>query len=139
MCSYLHFAIFYDCSALFDHYFLFNCVFLFFPLNNRLFHWLDLDKDEHISAQELTALIIGIEFENIDLDNDDVVSKVMEDFDTSGDAKIDSGEFLKGITKWLEEAKHSVVDGGSYSKKFVDDFHRVSFFVVCFLEVQNIL
>ncbi|XXG77508.1 hypothetical protein AAC387_Pa08g1650 [Persea americana] len=89
----------------------------------KLFHRLDVDGDGCVSNQELASLIIGIEFEEIDLDHDDAVKKIMDDFDTSGDKKIDKTEFIGGISRWLEEAKCSVSHGGSYSKKFVDDFH----------------
>ncbi|RWR89646.1 EF-hand domain-containing protein [Cinnamomum micranthum f. kanehirae] len=92
------------------------------PVIDKLFHRLDLNHDEHVSSQELTALIIGIDFLNKDLDKEDAADKVMEDFDTSGDRRIDEKEFLNGISKWLEEAKSSVVQGGTSTKEY-DDFH----------------
>lgn len=103
-----------------------------FPLNNRLFHRLDLDHDERVSLQELTALTIGVNFLNIDLDKEDAVNKVMDDFDSTGDGRIDEKEFFNGISRWLEEAKRSVVQGGSSTEDF-DDFHMVSFLMVCFV------
>ncbi|CAN1249037.1 Sodium/calcium exchanger NCL [Linum perenne] len=71
----------------------------------RLFGTVDQDKDNYVSASELKALIIGITFEEVDFDRDDAVSKLMSDFDTSLDAKIDENEFIHGITKWLNEAR----------------------------------
>ncbi|XXG66742.1 hypothetical protein AAC387_Pa06g0257 [Persea americana] len=92
------------------------------PVIEKLFHRLDVNHDGHVSSQELTALIIGIDFLNIDLDEEDAVDKVMDDFDTSGDRLIDLKEFFNGISRWLEEAKRFVVQGGSSTKKY-DDFH----------------
>ncbi|XXG66744.1 hypothetical protein AAC387_Pa06g0257 [Persea americana] len=92
------------------------------PVIEKLFHRLDVNHDGHVSSQELTALIIGIDFSNIDLDEEDAVDKVMDDFDTSGDRLIDLKEFFNGISRWLEEAKRSVVQGGSSTNKY-DDFH----------------
>lgn len=65
----------------------------------------------------------------IDLDQDDAIEQVMKDFDTSNDLHVQEPEFVAGITRWLEEAKR---EGNSYSghggtKKFLYDFHKVSF------------
>lgn len=89
----------------------------------KLFHRLDLNSDRMISNNELRALIIGIKFEEIDLDRDDAVDKVMQEFDTSRNSIIDEDEFIAGITKWLNEAKRTVAKSGGYSKKFLHDFH----------------
>lgn len=89
----------------------------------KLFHRLDLNSDGIISSNELRALLIGIQFEEIDLDRDDAVDKVMLEFDTSHNACIEEDEFVGGIKKWLDEAKRTVVTSGAYSKKFLHDFH----------------
>ncbi|XP_058095701.1 sodium/calcium exchanger NCL1-like [Magnolia sinica] len=93
------------------------------PVIRKLFHRIDGDSNGSISSSELTALIIGIQFEEIDLDTGDAVKKVMDDFDTNSDSNIDEDEFVKGITKWIREAKRLVPHPGSYSKKFISDFH----------------
>lgn len=95
----------------------------------RLFETIDVNHDGHLSASELRALIIGIRFDEIDLDKDDAVEKLMRDFDTTSDSQIDGPEFVAGITKWLNEAKRA---GNSYNghggtMKFLGDFHAVSF------------
>uniref|UniRef100_A0A453QPK8 EF-hand domain-containing protein n=1 Tax=Aegilops tauschii subsp. strangulata TaxID=200361 RepID=A0A453QPK8_AEGTS len=54
---------------------------------------------------ELHALIIGINFEELDFDKNDAVDKIMDDFDTSGNDTIDEGEFVEGMKIWLNEAK----------------------------------
>lgn len=98
----------------------------------RLFQKIDENGDGFLSSTELRALIIGIRFEDIDLDKDDAVEKVMNDFDTSQDSHVDMGEFVAGISKWIDEAKllgniASAADPGSRSIKLLRDFHVVSF------------
>ncbi|XWS10063.1 hypothetical protein CRYUN_Cryun39dG0043700 [Craigia yunnanensis] len=92
----------------------------------KLFETIDENCDGGLSPSELKALIIGICFEEIDLDKDDAVRKVMEDFDYSLDSLVQEEEFVKGITKWINEAKQT---GGAYLEpnsgtfKFIDQFH----------------
>uniref|UniRef100_A0A1D1Z0I0 Vacuolar calcium ion transporter n=1 Tax=Anthurium amnicola TaxID=1678845 RepID=A0A1D1Z0I0_9ARAE len=93
------------------------------PVLEKLFERIDADHNGLISRPELKALIIGIQFEEIDLDSDDAVEKVMNDFDTSHDNNIDQEEFKEGITKWLMQASHVVRMSGSHSK-FFDHFHK---------------
>ncbi|KAL6999585.1 tRNA (cytosine-5-)-methyltransferase ncl1 [Sarracenia purpurea var. burkii] len=73
----------------------------------RLFRAIDGNSDGYISFDELKALIVGIRFDEINLDENDAAYKVMTDFDTSSDQKIQLSEFIAGISKWLEEAKRS--------------------------------
>ncbi|KDP36271.1 hypothetical protein JCGZ_09836 [Jatropha curcas] len=92
----------------------------------RLFEAIDENKDGNLSRSELKALILGIRFEEIDFDKDNAVDKVMKDFDTSRDNAIDVGEFCRGISKWIEEAKQSGAvssDFGSRTSKFLHNFH----------------
>ncbi|KAK9269027.1 hypothetical protein L1049_000795 [Liquidambar formosana] len=92
----------------------------------KLFATLDEDNDGHLSIAELKALIIGIQYEEIDLDKDDAVEKVMKDFDTSKDNLIDSEEFVKGISKWLREAKRTASSrlAGPHTIKVLEEFHH---------------
>ncbi|KAF9588686.1 hypothetical protein IFM89_014562 [Coptis chinensis] len=92
----------------------------------KLFRTIDLDEDMYLSASELRALIIGIRFEEIDLDHNDAVQKVMNDFDTSRDNRVSEDEFVKGISKWLTEAQRSAKPArnpGPDTMKFIDHFH----------------
>ncbi|KAL6999586.1 hypothetical protein U1Q18_000745 [Sarracenia purpurea var. burkii] len=73
----------------------------------KLFRAIDGNSDGYISFDELKALIVGIRFDEINLDENDAANKVMTDFDTSSDQKIQLSEFIAGISKWLEEAKRS--------------------------------
>ncbi|RID56702.1 hypothetical protein BRARA_F00130 [Brassica rapa] len=70
----------------------------------KLFETIDANKDGHLSAAELKALIIGISFEDIDFDKDDAVGKVLQDFDKTLDEQVDQEEFVRGIKHWLIQA-----------------------------------
>lgn len=99
-------------------------------MNVRLFHTIDVDRDDCLSPAELRALIVGIRFDEIELDKDDAVDKVMKDFDISRDSFISCDEFIAGVRKWLNEAKHagdSKTTSGSHTMKFLSDFHEVRF------------
>ncbi|RRT64059.1 hypothetical protein B296_00039589, partial [Ensete ventricosum] len=60
----------------------------------------------------------------IDLDKDDAVDKVMNEFDTSRDDNIQEEEFIEGISKWINEADRSVAFSGSYSQR-LHHFHMI--------------
>ncbi|KAF5940517.1 hypothetical protein HYC85_021684 [Camellia sinensis] len=93
----------------------------------KLFRTIDGDKDGFISEPELKALIVGMRLDEISLNEDDAVKKVMNDFDTSNDYKIDLHEFINGISKWLDEVEQagaSSREAGPASLKYLDDFHK---------------
>ncbi|CAB4277403.1 unnamed protein product [Prunus armeniaca] len=92
----------------------------------KLFKTIDQDSDGYLSFSELKALIVGIRFDEIELDKNDAVDKVMKDFDTSHDSKISVDEFVVGVSKWLNEAKragNANSDPGHRKMKFLSDFH----------------
>ncbi|KAM1474880.1 hypothetical protein ACFX2I_030843 [Malus domestica] len=89
----------------------------------KLFYAMDQNGDGHISGNELRAMIVGLKFDEIELDKNDAVEKVMNDFDTSHDSQIDKNEFLFGISKWIHEAKRSGDDNDHRTMKFLFDFH----------------
>ncbi|WVZ72769.1 hypothetical protein U9M48_021178 [Paspalum notatum var. saurae] len=89
----------------------------------KLFHKIDMDESSTLSRAELHALIIGINFEEVDFDRADAVDKVMDDFDTSRNEYVEEEEFVQGMKKWLNEAKRSVPVGGAFSSKFINDYH----------------
>nr|POF08462.1 vacuolar calcium ion transporter [Quercus suber] len=89
----------------------------------RLFSSIDVNHDEYISDSELRALMVGINFDKIDLDQNEAVNKIMKDFDTSGDSKIEVTEFVSGISRWLKKTMRAPAHNpGSETKKF-NDFH----------------
>ncbi|XP_051194193.1 sodium/calcium exchanger NCL2 [Lolium perenne] len=92
----------------------------------KLFHKIDLDNDGSIERGELQAFIVGVNFEDIDLDSNLAADQVMADFDRSHNNFIEKGEFIDGVLRWLEEAKRAVAFSGVYSKKFMDDFHTTT-------------
>ncbi|KAL4620527.1 hypothetical protein ACB092_06G161300 [Castanea dentata] len=77
----------------------------------RLFKTIDQNSDGKLSAAELRALVVGIQFEEIDLDIEDAVAQVMEDFDKSHDSQVDVDEFVTGISRWLNRARHFAKSG----------------------------
>ncbi|CAL0310668.1 unnamed protein product [Lupinus luteus] len=92
----------------------------------KLFDTIDENKDGELSHRELKALVVGIQFEEIDLDHEDAVIKIMEDFDASHNNRVDKKEFVSGTCKWLQKAKGSRVasgDAGAHTMKFLSDFH----------------
>uniref|UniRef100_A0A0E0JFI0 EF-hand domain-containing protein n=1 Tax=Oryza punctata TaxID=4537 RepID=A0A0E0JFI0_ORYPU len=89
----------------------------------KLFHKIDMDQSQTLSRAELHALIIGINFEEVDFDKNDAVDKIMDDFDTSGNDIVEEAEFVAGMKRWLNEAKRSVPTSGAYSNKFITDYH----------------
>lgn len=93
-----------------------------------MFDWIDENKDGQLSRGELKALIIGIKFDEINLDKDDAADKLLKDFDYSHDNQINSEEFFVGISKWLNEVngRNRSGDPGSQTTKLLNDFHEVS-------------
>ena len=76
----------------------------------------------------MRALIVGIQFEEIDLNHDDAVNKRMNDFDTSGDSKIELSEFVTAISNSLNKMTRTAArNAGLHSiQRIFDDFHRVN-------------
>jgi len=71
-------------------------------------------------------LIVGITFEEINLDKEDAIDKLMKDFDTSHNDVIDKDEFFRGIKRWLGKLKWTRPpsgDPGPHTKHFLD-FHQ---------------
>ncbi|KAJ4976532.1 hypothetical protein NE237_001638 [Protea cynaroides] len=69
----------------------------------------------------------GIQFEEIDFNKDDVVEKLIIDFDTTHDHKLDEDEFVNGISRWINVAKKSVVlarTPGPHTTDIINDFHQ---------------
>ncbi|XP_051152179.1 sodium/calcium exchanger NCL-like [Andrographis paniculata] len=89
-----------------------------------LFEAIDENKDGYLSYSELKALIVGIHFNEFDMDPNDAVAKVLKDFDTSQDMRIDIDEFISGIGGWLTEARGATtVSNHADSMKYIDEFH----------------
>nr|XP_043626785.1 sodium/calcium exchanger NCL-like [Erigeron canadensis] len=76
---------------------------------HKLFKSVDVNEDGHLSQSELRALVVGMQLNEINLNADDAVYKLMKEFDTSGDEEVDFEEFITGIANWIEEARHTKV------------------------------
>ena len=88
------------------------------------------NSEGYITAKDLKALIIGMHFEEEDMDIDDAVERIMLDFDKSQDSRIDMEEFVRGITRWLQKARRSATQKNDHSPttpKLLNDFHQVLF------------
>ncbi|KAB1223555.1 hypothetical protein CJ030_MR2G011220 [Morella rubra] len=87
----------------------------------ELFQKLDKDNDNLIAADELRALIIGVQIEGVGLSEDDYEAKVMEKFDISDDSHISETEFVQGVSNWLDQAQLSANDQGHDRSKVSDN------------------
>ncbi|MCD9560368.1 hypothetical protein HAX54_018992 [Datura stramonium] len=93
----------------------------------KLFHAIDENGDERLSHAELRALVVGIRLEEINLEENDAIAKVLKDFDTSCDDQVDLTEFIAGVEKWLYEVRSSNGSSnvaGPNTIKYLDDFHE---------------
>ncbi|KAL3736155.1 hypothetical protein ACJRO7_025151 [Eucalyptus globulus] len=91
---------------------------------DKVFKSIDTDNDGQLTASELKAFVIGIHFEEIDLDASDAVDKIMAAFDTSRDNFLSKEEFGKGIKEWVKKAvrlgKGSSLKNVVGTMKFID-------------------
>ncbi|KAJ9538515.1 hypothetical protein OSB04_031248 [Centaurea solstitialis] len=93
----------------------------------KLFSSVDKNGDKHLSHSELQALVVGMQLNDINLNEDDAVIKLMRDFDTSGDDEIDFEEFVTGISQWLEEARSAKTESAIASPdttKYIHDYYE---------------
>ncbi|XP_070663076.1 sodium/calcium exchanger NCL2-like isoform X1 [Malus domestica] len=106
----------------------------------ELFHRIDKNHNTYISADELRALILGIQIEEIGLDDDDYAEEVMKQFDLSGDAQIAETEFVNGISKWINPDKTPANGKGNEHRSLFRRNHskkNKSFIWVIKLHLQN--
>ena len=90
-----------------------------------LFHKIDKNNDNHILPNELRALILGIQIEEVGLNEDDYEAMVMEEFDIPGDSHITETEFIKGVSKWINKAQHPANNQGHDKPKFSNSNSKV--------------
>ncbi|XVF27551.1 hypothetical protein REPUB_Repub14bG0117900 [Reevesia pubescens] len=70
----------------------------------KLFQKIDENNDSSISSYELRAFMLAIQIDEFGLQEEDFVTKIMDEFDTSGDSEIDETEFVIGVSNWLNKA-----------------------------------
>ncbi|KAK4778717.1 hypothetical protein SAY86_006245 [Trapa natans] len=76
-------------------------------VEHKIFRVIDENGDGYLSASELRALLVGLRFEELNLEGEDALTKIIKDFDTSSDFQLDMLEFMEGISKWVNRAKIS--------------------------------
>ncbi|KAJ9538514.1 hypothetical protein OSB04_031247 [Centaurea solstitialis] len=79
------------------------------------------------SVPELRALIVGMQLYEINMNEEDAVTKVMKDFDTSENNEVEFDEFVNGIGRWLQEAKgfkKTTSVAGPDTLKYVHDYYE---------------
>ncbi|KAI7749235.1 hypothetical protein M8C21_030879, partial [Ambrosia artemisiifolia] len=80
---------------------------------------LDKNHDGKVTHAELKTLLYGIQLQADGELSDDLVERIIEQFDFSGDKCIQEDEFVRILTKWLQEARKSLSR---------DDYNPLSFF-----------
>ncbi|KAK9078213.1 hypothetical protein SSX86_002270 [Deinandra increscens subsp. villosa] len=93
----------------------------------KLFNSIDVNQDGSLSVPELRALVVGMQLYEINMNEDDAVTKVMKDFDTSENNEVEFDEFVTGIGRWLDEAKSfrkTTSLAGPDSLKYVHDYYE---------------
>ncbi|PIN20882.1 Calmodulin and related proteins (EF-Hand superfamily) [Handroanthus impetiginosus] len=69
----------------------------------NIFEETDQDGDSSLTPAELKELLRVINFRKLYSDKDKATEDIMKEFDKDNDHKITCEEFVKGITKWIEE------------------------------------
>lgn len=85
----------------------------------RLYKELDKNHDGKVTNAELKTLLLGIQVQADGEISQDLVDRIMDQLDVTGDDSIQEDEFVKVLTKWLKDARKSL------SK---NDYNPLSFF-----------
>ncbi|KAF7849239.1 hypothetical protein BT93_L1045 [Corymbia citriodora subsp. variegata] len=96
------------------------------PAIRSLFEQIDRSGDNSISQSELSELIRGVKFGGIPYDVDEVVLKVVEVFDRSGDGQINEEEFVAGLVGLLNPSGEGSKNQAPKSNISQDDFYQES-------------
>ncbi|KAL3508727.1 hypothetical protein ACH5RR_028128 [Cinchona calisaya] len=78
------------------------------PAIRRLFQETDQDGDNFISVSELKEFLKECRFRKVGMNKDEAIAEMLGIFDLDKDGKINSDEFVNGITKWIDEAKRAL-------------------------------
>ncbi|XP_076903561.1 sodium/calcium exchanger NCL2-like [Bidens hawaiensis] len=84
-----------------------------------LYKELDKNHDGKVTNAELKTLLLGIQLEADGEISQDLVERVMDQLDISGDESIQEDEFVRILTKWLKDARASLS---------VNDYNPLSLF-----------
>ncbi|XP_048130101.1 sodium/calcium exchanger NCL2-like isoform X2 [Rhodamnia argentea] len=94
------------------------------PAIRRLFEQIDRNGDNSISQSELKELLMGIKFGDIPFDVDEVVLKVIEVFDRSGNRQINEEEFVTGLASLLDTSVKGDESQAPKLNTSQDDFYQ---------------
>ncbi|XP_073059912.1 sodium/calcium exchanger NCL2-like [Primulina eburnea] len=90
----------------------------------RLFEERDQDGDKVISFSELNEFLQEIKFRRLESNKDDTTAEIMQEFDIDNDQQITMDEFVKGMTKWLDDTKDTM-NKRYHSVKSLKDLYAV--------------
>ncbi|XP_057531274.1 sodium/calcium exchanger NCL-like [Amaranthus tricolor] len=107
----------------------------------KVYEAIDQDGDGALSEGELKAFVIGMHLEGMSVGTDDIVHKVLQEFDTERrDGKIDFDEFKNGISKLLsgfvkrDRAPHESTDNIKYIDAVDEEAEKEHFLLGDFWE-----
>ncbi|KAI3710192.1 hypothetical protein L2E82_39966 [Cichorium intybus] len=78
------------------------------PLIREIYKGIDEDHGGKVSNAELKTFLRGIQLQADSPTNNDFVENIMDQFDISGNESIEEDEFVRILTKWLQEASKSL-------------------------------
>ena len=77
-----------------------------------------------LSRSELHALLVGINFGDVDFDRVNAVNHVMHELDESRKDMVNQ-ELVAGMKRWINKAMSSEAAASGDSLKFFRDYHEV--------------
>ncbi|KAI3824475.1 hypothetical protein L1987_05935 [Smallanthus sonchifolius] len=77
-------------------------------LIKNLYKELDKNHDGKVTSAELKTLLTGIQVQADGELSQDLVDRIMDQLDITGDESIQEDEFVRVITKWLQDARKSL-------------------------------
>ena len=94
-----------------------------------LYTGLDKNHDGKVTTAELKTLLLGIQLQADGQISDDLVERVMDQLDTSGDEGIQEDEFIRILTKWLQDARKSLSKNDYNPLHFFTKSQEVTFYL----------
>ncbi|KAL2539383.1 sodium/calcium exchanger family protein/calcium-binding EF hand family protein [Abeliophyllum distichum] len=93
----------------------------------NLFKAIEENENGSFSRSEVRALIVGMRFREIDLNElDDTVRDIMRFLDANLDSRVDLNEFVAGIIRMLQDYRAYSKHAGPYTRKYLDNYHELT-------------
>ncbi|XP_060190257.1 sodium/calcium exchanger NCL2-like [Lycium barbarum] len=89
----------------------------------EIFHQYDSNGNNFITQPELERLICSVKYGEVQLNTDDLVMKLMKDFDTDRNDMIDEQEFIHGMIRWLNTVTR--VPNCKDKKRAMDELDKI--------------